>query len=336
MIVSEKRRELTLSQSIREYYSAAPEMLHFAFIPERSREGDRYYRMLSEYGAGSFRQISFNGLFMIMIADFTPKETFEKITAIHEDYVEISQFETDSSSFKVGGRKLKRVERGICCYINTSKTVYSYCEARKPTRFTKILITRGYFDTFLKERYADSYDSSKHAMDFLKYNPDLPELNYIFRQIRDCQATGVSQHIYLESKVLEVLSLVTHYYEKTQNRKHIPVKVDKGDIRALERTVALLKKDLSAYPSIPELAKVAQMSAARFQMAFRQIYGTTVYEYLKEMRMNQALLLLENSDFSIQVIASMVGYKNAGHFAGIFKKTYGVSPKKYRNLHHIK
>jgi AraC-like DNA-binding protein len=52
--------------------------------------------------------------------------------------------------------------------------------------------------------------------------------------------------------------------------------------------------------------------------------------------MNQALLLLENSDFSIQVIASMVGYKNAGHFAGIFKKTYGVSPKEYRILHQIK
>jgi AraC-like DNA-binding protein len=325
-----------MSQSIKEYYAVAPEILHFAYIPERSRKGDRYYRMLSEYGAGSFRQISFNGLFMIMIADFTPKNTFEKITTIHEDYIEISQFETGSSSFKIGGRKLKPVERGICCYINTSKTVYSYCEARKPTRFTKVLITREYFDTFLKERYTDSYDSSKNAMDFLAQNPNLPELNYIFRQIRDCQATGVSQHVYLESKVLEILSLVTHYYEQTQNRKHIPVKLDQGDVRALQKTVALLKKDLSAYPSIPELAKVARMSEARFQMAFRQIYGTTAYEYLKEMRMNQALLLLQNSDFNIQAVASQVGYKNAGHFAGIFKKTYGVSPKEYRMLHQIK
>jgi AraC-like DNA-binding protein len=325
-----------MSQSIKEYYAVAPKILHFAYIPERSRKGDRYYRMLSEYGAGSFRQISFNGLFMIMIADFTPKETFEKITTIHEDYVEISQFETDSSSFKVGGRKLKPVERGICCYINTSKTVYSYCEARKQTRFTKILITREYFDTFLKERYTDSYDSSKNAMDFLAQNPNLPELNYIFRQIRDCQATGVSQHVYLESKVLEILSLVTQYYEKIQTRKHIPVKLDKEDIRALEKTVTFMKRNLSAYPSIPELARVARMSEARFQMAFRQIYGTTAYEYLKEMRMNQALLLLQNSDFNIQAVASQVGYKNAGHFAGIFKKTYGVSPKGYRNLHQIK
>jgi AraC-like DNA-binding protein len=70
-------------------------------------------------------------------------------------------------------------------------------------------------------------------------------------------------------------------------------------------------------------------------MAFRQIYGTTAYEYLKKIRMNQALLLLQNSDFNIQAVASQVGYKNAGHFAGIFKKTYGVSPKEYRNRHQI-
>jgi AraC-like DNA-binding protein len=55
----------------------------------------------------------------------------------------------------------------------------------------------------------------------------------------------------------------------------------------------------------------------------------------KKIRMNQALLLLQNSDFNIQAVASQVGYKNAGHFAGIFKKNYGVSPKEYRNRHQI-
>ena len=40
--------------------------------------------------------------FFILIADFTPKETFEKVAAISEEYIEISQFETDSSAFKIG------------------------------------------------------------------------------------------------------------------------------------------------------------------------------------------------------------------------------------------
>lgn len=51
--------------------------------------------------------------------------------------------------------------------------------------------------------------------------------------------------------------------------------------------------------------------------------------------MNHALLLLQNSDYSVQTIANKVGYKNAGHFPGIFKKTYGITPKRYRVIHHI-
>jgi len=34
--------------------------------------------------------------------------------------------------------------------------------------------------------------------------------------------------------------------------------------------------------------------------------------------MNQALLLLNNSDYNVQTIAEKVGYTNAGHFSGLF------------------
>ena len=49
--------------------------------------------MLSDYGNGSFQLTRFNdGMLFILIADFTPKETFEKVAAISEEYIEISQY----------------------------------------------------------------------------------------------------------------------------------------------------------------------------------------------------------------------------------------------------
>ena len=74
------------------------------------------------------------------------------------------------------------------------------------------------------------------------------------------------------------------------------------------------------------------MSDSRYQLAFKQVYGTTVYEYLKALRMNRALLMLNNSDLSISAVAEAVGYTNAGHFAGLFKKLYGLTPKAYRMM----
>ena len=98
----------------------------------------------------------------------------------------------------------------------------------------------------------------------------------------------------------------------------------------------ILKNDLAAYPTGEELAQIAGMSTARYQLAFRKYYGTTPYEYLKELRLNQALILLKNSDYGIATIAAKVGYHNSGHFAKLFKKAYGLGPREYRNLHGIK
>jgi len=206
--------------TIKDYFT--PDLFHAVYIPERSRENDSFYRLLTEYGHGEVRKIDFNDFFMILIADFTPAVTFERITDIQCDYIEISQFETDTSSYKVGGRRMKRVEQGICCFANTSKTSYAYCEAGKPVRFVKILIGKDYFDSFLKVRYGDSYDHSRNAMDYLSRNPNLPELNYIFRQIKDCRAIGTARQIYLESKVMEILSFVTHHYQEGQNKSIFP------------------------------------------------------------------------------------------------------------------
>ena len=91
--------------------------------------------------------------------------------------------------------------------------------------------------------------------------------------------------------------------------------------------------ELSAYPSGEQLAHAAGMSPARYQLAFRKYYGTTPYEYLKEMRLNQALILLKSSDHKIAVIAAKVGYHSSGHFARLFKNAYGMGPREYRNLY---
>ncbi len=221
-------------------------------------------------------------------------------------------------------------------YANAHRTAYAFCEAGRPARFTKVIVPRAYFDQFLQRRYGDTYETSKNALDHLLQNPNSPELNFVFQQIKDCPAQGSARALYMEGKVMELLSLVTHHSAQEQNRRHLPVKLDTKDKRALGKAVARMKRDLAAYPSIPELARTANMSPSRFQMAFRQVYGTTAYEYLKVMRMNCALLLLQDSDDSIRTVARKVGYRNAGHFSKLFRDAFGMGPQAYRNVHGIK
>ena len=165
--------------SVIDYLLQLPEAMHFAKVNELCSDGISSYRMLSDYGSGTFQVIELeNNLLLILIGDYKPKDTFEKITEISEDYLEISQFETDSSSFKIGGRKTQPVGKGIYCYVNNQKTTYVYCEKGKPVRFTKIILTRKYFDTYFRVHYGKDYEQSKMAKEYLLKNPNLPELNF--------------------------------------------------------------------------------------------------------------------------------------------------------------
>lgn len=304
----------------------------FIPVPTLSNENDQIFQMDPKHGKGTFRMLKFNSsLILILIADFTPNKTLEKVIEVSEKYLEISQFETESSSFKVSGKKLNNVEKGIYYYLNTKKKTYTYCEANKSVKFTKIILTKEYFDTFLKLKYDDfKYEKTKVLGSYLLKTQHSPQLNFIFQQIRESQAEGKILSLYLESKVMEILSIIITRLDEKE--KHISVVLTKKDKQNLNIAVSAMKRDLSVHIDGAELSKIALMSPARFQLAFRKYYGIPPYEYLKELRLNRALLLLKNPEYTISAIAEKVGYTHAGHFSKIFKSSYGITPSKYRRM----
>lgn len=322
-----------MTSEIIKYYLQLPHDFHFAAVPELSTDIETVFHMIPDYGVGSARCIRFEkDWLLIMIVDFTPNSSLEKVTSVNENYLELSFFETDTNSFKIGSKKVQRINKGLHYYLNTAKTTYTYYKAGQRCRFIKIILTKDYYDTCIKDRYKDIFKAEE--LDDMLHNTNSFAINFLFQQIRAYQAEGRIQQLFLEAKVMELLSLL---HNQTKNRTgHLPVSLDKNDIRGLKKTVALMEKDLSAYPAGELLAKTANMSHTRFHLAFRKYYGSTPYEYLKKMRLNAALLLLENSDYEIGTVSAMVGYHNSGHFAKLFKTSYGVTPKRYRQIHRIR
>ncbi len=64
---------------------------------------------------------------------------------------------------------------------------------------------------------------------------------------------------------------------------------------------------------------------------FKAEMGENLWEYLAGIRIQQAKILLQNSDLRISEIAERVGYRDPTYFSNMFKKQVGVSPKQYRS-----
>jgi two-component system response regulator YesN len=63
---------------------------------------------------------------------------------------------------------------------------------------------------------------------------------------------------------------------------------------------------------------------------FTEVEGFTFVEYVTEVRMDHARLLLREYKYKIYEVAEMVGYHNIKHFIRVFKEKCGMPPSQYR------
>ena len=57
-------------------------------------------------------------------------------------------------------------------------------------------------------------------------------------------------------------------------------------------------------------------------------------QYVIQLRISEAQILLRDTDYSVRQIAKMTGYQNFNYFLNVFKKKTGTTPNAYRSRHY--
>ena len=81
-----------------------------------------------------------------------------------------------------------------------------------------------------------------------------------------------------------------------------------------------------------ELSEKFDISTSALKQCFKGVYGTAIYTYMRNYRMDLAASLLTQTDEPITVIAGKVGYTNTSKFSEAFKKVKGKTPLEYRKI----
>lgn len=82
--------------------------------------------------------------------------------------------------------------------------------------------------------------------------------------------------------------------------------------------------------SIKQIADAVYISPTYLTSFFKNKTGKTIGQYIKDIRMEYALQLIEQKHYTVVEIAEKCGYADANYFAKVFKKENGVSPSEYR------
>ncbi|SET09114.1 AraC family transcriptional regulator [Paenibacillus sp. NFR01] len=81
---------------------------------------------------------------------------------------------------------------------------------------------------------------------------------------------------------------------------------------------------------IEEIAARLGYTPNHCNRAFRQIYGMSPRQYLSDLTIRHAKLLLLDNTLSVDTIAHRLGYRDVSHFSKQFKRWTGLPPMGYR------
>lgn len=126
---------------------------------------------------------------------------------------------------------------------------------------------------------------------------------------------------YYKSKAQELMALLVYYAAKRQDPER----------DAMTRLHNFITMHFDQNLALADLAKHAHMSKSKMTQDFKARFGYSIGEYVQNLRLKRAQLLLTSSDEPMYAIATKLGFKRQSSFSEWFKLATKESPLQYRN-----
>ena len=95
--------------------------------------------------------------------------------------------------------------------------------------------------------------------------------------------------------------------------------------------VSYIQQNFTGKILLKEFGEQFHLSEKYISRYFKEHFHITISQYVTYLRLEHAKQLLQDTDIPVTEVAMQSGYQNVSYFIRSFKKTYGMSPLKYRN-----
>ncbi|MFC5469877.1 helix-turn-helix domain-containing protein [Cohnella suwonensis] len=163
--------------------------------------------------------------------------------------------------------------------------------------------------------------------------PRMDELRSILIKIQRENDRKAFSHIsVIRSHLLRFLAYVGRECRRDIPGRNVRTAVASPKQMAKIRDVLnLMEQHYAEEWDLKSLSELAFLSPARFSAQFKQTMGVSPMDYLIQIRMSNAVRLLEDSDRKIVDVAYECGFHNLSNFNRLFKSNFGFSPSRVRD-----
>lgn len=133
--------------------------------------------------------------------------------------------------------------------------------------------------------------------------------------------------------------LLAVWRDLRENRYFYPSSSPENEAESIEpynpvsRAQQYMREHLHENLTIESVARTVHLSRSQFARRFHLESGQTFTAYLTQCRLEQAVIMLRETDFTLVYICRVLGYRSPTYFRALFLRHYGVSPLEFRLQH---
>ena len=203
-------------------------------------------------------------------------------------------------------------------------------ETDKEIEVFEIGLTADFFSRFMPSDETDPLFFKSEGREYFSNIPVTPEMKTLLYDVANCKRQGRVKRLFAEAKIVELLMLRFEQYELLLNAEPED-SFKKIEIEKMYEARDIILSNPGTPCSLIDLAHRVGTNEFNLKKGFKRVFGTTVYKYWHNIRMERAKDLIVQGNRNISEIAYLVGYQHATHFTAAFKKHFGYIPKNLKS-----
>ncbi|MDP4263969.1 MAG: AraC family transcriptional regulator [Bacteroidota bacterium] len=163
---------------------------------------------------------------------------------------------------------------------------------------------------------------------FMQLLPLCGKTRTVIEALLNHNYTGSLENIYINAQIQMLLlySMECMIGEKEIDVIHCKFLANEADREKIAKAREILIQHIGEPITIKELSRKVAMNECYLKKGFKEMFGTTIFDFYQGQRMEHARYLLYEKGLSVTDVSLMLGYSSISHFSTAFKKHTGLKP----------
>ncbi|GEM_PF-5561232 len=300
------------------------------FNMENAMESDYVrYTLPQEIGDGYFELFQLQKQFQVWITHAQTKMDIDMTYMQDENtYIGLSYVETESlRKAPKESQTAELQEWRITRSLPSDGTIHGICKANMPIHAVSLILFQEFFFFHSDKKNSENYfDLLKTIQNFDKQT-FMSELYPVLAEMLHYSNKGDARLLFMKSRVYDIAARLVSLCDKECEQSNISLSI--FDIKQIRSIPEILVDNMANPPSISALSRMTVLNEFKLKAGFKKVFHTTVYEYLRQLRMEKAVELMKE-ELTLEQIAEQVGYKSMRGFSQAFVKCNGITPAEWR------